>query len=117
MGKAATDLTNECLKTISEMGGRAAKNVRGFFRQLKTEDKIRAGLSIPGSSDIIGWHSVIITEEMVGARVAIYLAAEVKVKDYPSDDQKNFIAQVKGAGGIAGVVRSKEDVIHLLKGE
>ena len=38
---------------------------------------IQYGLSI-GSSDLIGWRSVEVTPEMVGKRVAIFAAVEVK---------------------------------------
>jgi hypothetical protein len=61
----------------------------------------------PGSSDLIGW--------FVFQGRAIFLALEVKTpKGKPTEEQINFIQQVRKAGGIAGVVRSVEDVEALL---
>ena len=66
---------------------------------------ITFGLCV-GSSDLIGWTEVIITPEMVGQKVAVFTAEEVK-KDNGiiSDEQKKFINIVKAAGGIGRVVR------------
>lgn len=69
--------------------------------------RVDFGLRV-GSSDLIGWITI--------NGQAVFLALEVKtVKGKPTEDQLNFIAQVKAAGGIAGVVRSVEDVEKLLK--
>ncbi len=66
---------------------------------------LHAGLCT-GSSDLIGWKSVVITPEMVGRRVAVFKAKEVKTPGtVTSDDQFNFLRQVRAAGGIAELVR------------
>lgn len=76
---------------------------------------IRYGLT-PGSSDLIGWKTVTITPEMVGCRIAIFLAVEVKTpKGRVTKQQQNFIDVVRRMGGIAEVVRSAEEVDKLLK--
>ena len=63
-----------------------------------------------GSSDLIGWKSIVITPEMIGQRVAVFLAVEVKrPKKNPTPEQTNFLERVAAAGGIAGVARSVED--------
>lgn len=68
-----------------------------------------------GFSDGIGWHSVVITPEMVGQKVAIFTAIEAKTPTgRVSKEQQNFIDVVDEAGGIAGVARSAEDAIKLL---
>lgn len=65
------------------------------------------GVGGEGGSDLIGWQSITITPEMVGQRVAIFVACEVKKPGgTPSPDQFNFIAQVKAAGGIGIVADS-----------
>lgn len=70
---------------------------------------IHAGLCV-GSSDLIGWTTVEITPEMVGKKVAVFTALELKTgKQNASPEQLNFIKQLKKAGGIAGVVRSAEE--------
>jgi len=66
---------------------------------------------LPGSSDLIGFRSVTITPDMVGQKVAIFAALEIKVPGghHPvTDDQRRFIAAIEAAGGIAGVARSPE---------
>jgi hypothetical protein len=69
-----------------------------------------------GSSDIIGWRSVIITDEMVGHRVAQFVAIEVKAKGgRVTQEQLAFVETVNSHGGIAGVVRSVDEAEELLK--
>lgn len=63
-----------------------------------------------GSSDLIGWKSVTITPDMVGQRVAIFLAVEVKAPGRkPTPEQTNFLDRVKSDGGLAGIARSIAD--------
>lgn len=70
----------------------------------------------PGTSDLIGWTSKIITDDMVGQRVAVFTALEVKTSTgRPTDAQKAFVEVVKEAGGIAGIVRSVEQAQELMK--
>ena len=76
---------------------------------------IRFGLAV-GSSDLIGWKSIVVTPEMVGKKVAIFCSLEVKTDDGVVDDEQiNWIDQVRKAGGIAGVVRSVDDAVRLLE--
>jgi hypothetical protein len=59
-----------------------------------------------GSSDLIGWTEVEITSQMVGTKVAVFTAVEVKTKTgRVSDEQKRFIKNVNDAGGIAKIER------------
>ncbi len=68
-----------------------------------------------GQSDLGGWHSVLITPEMVGRKVAIYVALEVKTKTGRlKKAQQKFIDLVRAAGGLAGRVRSPEEAEDLL---
>ena len=74
-----------------------------------------AGL-IKGSSDLIGWNTVIVSHDMVGKKVAVFTAVEIKtdrVKVTP--EQTTFIENVNKAGGIAGVVHNEQDAINLIK--
>jgi hypothetical protein len=72
------------------------------------------GNLLPGTSDLIGWHTVEITPEMVGLRLAVFAAVEVKDLDTPSDDQLNFIAQVRAAGGLAGLAHNAKEAEAIL---
>src|ERR1051326_8805798 len=73
---------------------------------------LHAGLCA-GSSDLIGFHSILVTPEMVGARIAIFCAVEVKSPlGRVSEAQKNFLAHVNQCGGIGIVARSEDDAIR-----
>lgn len=96
--------------------GEVIEHIRGRLITLRNPRPLHAGL-IKGSSDTIGWYSKVITPDMVGQRVAIFTAVEIKTDiGIPSDEQLNFIERVRQAGGIAGVVRTVKDAIALLKG-
>lgn len=78
---------------------------------------LHAGLC-EGSPDLIGWRSVEITPDMVGQRVAVFAGLEVKTDTgRPTTEQTRFIAAVRDAGGISGIVRSPEAAAALLAGE
>ncbi len=77
--------------------------------------RVRYGLC-PGSSDLIGWKSVDVTPDMIGKKVAVFLAVEIKAgKTTVKEHQDNFIDVVREFGGIAGVVRDIEDVDKIVK--
>lgn len=76
---------------------------------------LHAGLCV-GSSDLIGWRSVVVTPEMVGKRLAVFTAVEVKQpKKKPTEAQSNFINLVLSQGGYAGVATSEEEAIDVLR--
>lgn len=72
-----------------------------------------------GSSDLIGWTPVTITPEMVGKKLAVFTAVEVKRNKFgkyrATNDQKHFIAAVKNNGGKAGVADCKLDLELIIK--
>lgn len=65
---------------------------------------VRFGLC-KGSSDLIGWTTIEITEEHVGRRLAVFTAIEVKDQGLPTKEQMRFLDRVKDSGGLAGVAR------------
>ena len=67
-----------------------------------------------GSSDLIGFKSVTITPDMVGQKIAIFSAIEVKDKGKATVDQKNFINIVQKAGGFAGGAKNVNDAKKIL---
>lgn len=82
---------------------------RGHDVFIKNPRVLHAGLCT-GSSDLIGWKTITITSEMVGSRVAVFVAVEVKTpKGRATDEQKAFLDAVHNAGGIAVLARSVED--------
>lgn len=90
------------------------RNHTGALRDLRTGQMVRFGLA-PGSPDLVGWKSVVVTEEMVGQRLAIFCGLEVKI---PSgrvrEDQVKFLDRLRSAGGVAAVVRSEEEAVAIL---
>lgn len=122
--KAASDLGARLFRQNSGMAwaGVAAKYHR---RQqiwvdagdviVKSARPFHAGIT--GMSDLGGWMTVEVTPEMVGTKVAVYVAGEVKTEDgKPTSDQKHFMAAVRKAGGYAGVIRNEDDLTKLLHG-
>ena len=76
---------------------------------------VNYGIPGSGGSDLIGLHSLTITPAMVGKRVAVFLAVEVKSDTgKATSDQLAFIEFVKAMGGIAGVARSSDEALNLI---
>lgn len=76
--------------------------------------KVTYGLC-PGSSDKIGWKSVTITDDMVGTKIAQFVAIEEKsASGRPTKQQVNFIQAVRDAGGRAGIAKSERDAELIL---
>jgi hypothetical protein len=76
---------------------------------------IKYGVANPGGSDLIGYRVVEITQEMVGQKIAQFLAVECKASagGKLSEHQKSFLDAVKQDGGIAVVAHSINDVSNL----
>jgi hypothetical protein len=69
----------------------------------------------PGTSDLIGWHSVTVTPEMVGQRVALFLAIETKAaRGRATAEQSNFVDVVNAAGGIGVIARTEAEIAAAL---
>jgi len=66
----------------------------------------------PGSADLIGWRSLVITQDMVGRTVAQFLSVEVKsATGQLRPDQDRWLQAVTAAGGCARVVWSADQTI------
>jgi len=75
---------------------------------------VRFGLC-KGSSDLIGLRSLEITPELVGQRLAQFVAVEVKTaQGVLSPEQRAFLRLVQQLGGVAEVCRSVEEAEQLL---
>jgi len=78
--------------------------------------RVAYGLNV-GSSDLVGWTSLLITPDHVGRILAIFSAIEVKKPGgrHPvTDEQEKFLAAVRRAGGFAGIARSPEQARLIL---
>lgn len=94
---------------------------RNLVGKFKTVDGqwVNAGLG-RGSSDLIGWTSVTVTPNMVGKKVAVFTAVEVKVPGARTAprrlaDQRQFVEAVLQDGGYAGfadTIEKAKAIIH-----
>jgi hypothetical protein len=76
---------------------------------------VRFGVGGKGGSDLIGINTIIITPEMVGDKIGVFVAIEVKAPSGKlTKEQEQFLNAVRNAGGIAGVARSAEEAVELL---
>lgn len=98
------------------LGGGAARLFRNNTGALKDASGrlVRYGLCT-GSSDLIGWRTITITPDMVGQKLALFTAIEVKDRGRPTSPQLRFIEQVQRAGGLAGVARSVAEAQAILR--
>lgn len=116
MARKETNLFNRIRLATSRLGARMFRNNRGLFLTLDGERKTRAGLEPNGSSDAIGWTPVTITPAMVGQKVAVFTAIEIKTGSVPvTEDQSNYVDQVNKAGGLAGIAYDESDAIDIIK--
>jgi len=68
-----------------------------------------------GSSDFIGFKSVIITPEMVGKPIAVFMGAEIKTKSgKASSEQIDFTNMVNKFGGIAFFATDETEAVEFL---
>ncbi len=67
------------------------------------------GDTITGACDLPGWTCIVITQDMVGHKIAAFTSIECKSdKGKATPEQNNWMTQVIKAGGIAGVVSTPE---------
>jgi len=110
-----TKVRNKIFKHIG--GRRDCRLFRNNCGLAKYPDgsRVKYGVCNPGGSDLIGWRSVTVTPDMIGDRVAVFLAIETKAaKKKPSKKQQNFINQIKAAGGLAGSAKSVIEALNIV---
>lgn len=101
----------DCMLTASAHGMLLLRYQVGTFQTL---DGRPVKIGQVGVSDCIGWRSVMITQDMVGQKLAQFVACEVKAaRGRATDQQKQFLAIVEQAGGVAIVARSADDVAKI----
>lgn len=116
MGWEETAISNEILLATSKIGVILHKNIRGLFLTLDGKRKIKAGLLAEASGDLIGYTPTIITQDMVGKTIAIYTSIETKTSTgATAQKQKKWRDRVISRGGKAGIARSVEDAMEIVK--
>ena len=84
---------------------------------LKNPRRFNTGLP-KGFSDTFGFRVVEITPDMVGQKIAQFVAIEWKTeKGRASAEQSKFIDVVNRNGGCGGICRSPEDALNLIEGK
>lgn len=102
------DLQNTIRLHLSEHGILSFRNNSGALMD-KNGRLVRYGLCV-GSSDIIGIKPTVITEDMIGQTIGIFVALEVKIsKGKTTPAQRRFLSVIRKAGGIGEVVKSVEE--------
>jgi hypothetical protein len=87
------------------------ESTAGHVVELIGARRVKFGVCNPGGFDALGWQTVRVTPDMVGMRLAVFVAVDAKTQGYPdmSSDQKNFAREVVKAGGVAIVSRRRPD--------
>lgn len=90
--------------------GRVVRREPGLLT-LANARPIKFGLG-KGSSDLIGWRTVTVTPDMVGKKVAVFMAVEAKTPNVVvTADQQAFVNAVNDQGGIGIIARSEDDLM------
>lgn len=70
-----------------------------------------------GFSDLFGFRTIEITPAMVGQRLAVFVGVECKSqRGRVTDPQGRFLKAVTDAGGLAGVARTVDDALNIVRG-
>lgn len=114
MSNKETHVETKILLDLGSQGVWLHKNHIGTG-QVKSGAWVKFGFCNPGGSDLVGGTPIIITQEMVGKKMLIFTAIEVKQgKGKARDNQKSFINAVKSMGGIAGIAKSTEQALNII---
>lgn len=105
-----TPFMHKVMLAVTEIGARVFRNNVGMLKD-RHGNRVKYGVCNPGGSDLIGWQSIEVTPEMVGKKVAVFLAIETKAGIYKAtDDQRKFLLAVRDAGGIAMLVHEDDEI-------
>jgi hypothetical protein len=126
MSQTESNILKEILLACSQGGARIFRNNTAVAWvgtklksapgtvMLKDARPLHAGLC-QGSSDLIGWKTVTISTDMIGKKIAVFTAIEVKSKTgRVTPEQLNFIQQVRNSGGISGIARDAEQAQQII---
>ncbi len=121
------NIQKRIMLTVSKLGTKIFRNNVGTAwngknyatkdgkRVIENAQLIRFGLC-KGSSDLIGYTSKTITPDMVGQKVAVFTAIEVKKKGgKQSPEQINFIKRLNDAGGFGGFAYSEAEAAAIIQ--
>lgn len=110
-----TELQQRIRLAIGSLPGfRIWRNNSGKLPDPRTGRWVQFGIASPGGSDLIGYRSIEVTPDMVGQRIAVFTAIEIKTPTgRATPAQKHFIDHIRSAGGIAAIVRSTAEALRI----
>lgn len=108
-----TNILKETMMEASKLGLVVFRNNRGLFYTLDKKRKVRAGIEMNGSCDLIGWTKIKIDSSMVGKYIAVFTAIEVKTeKGVLSKEQAHFIKKSSEDGAMSFEIRDHKSLIE-----
>jgi hypothetical protein len=115
MANHETDLQQRIRLAVGALPGfRVWRNNSGKLPDPRTGRWVQFGVASPGGSDLIGYRTIEITSDMVGARVAVFTAFEIKTATgRATPEQRRFLEHIRNAGGIADIVRSDAEALRI----
>ena len=97
---------------VAGLGARLFRNSIGLCRCRGTP--ITYGLG-EGTADLVGWLPITVTPALLGKRLSVFVAVEVKTPGTATTKKQiAFLEAVRKAGGIALVAHSEADVLDAL---
>lgn len=110
---------HHCILMRNNSGAMQGKDGRLVRFGLGNDSPVRAKTF--KSSDLIGIHTIVVTPEMVGQLIGVFVAVEVKAEGWhPSvvssheQAQRNFTNWVKARGGKADLCNSVDSFLQIL---
>lgn len=108
MRNPETNIMNKIMLAMSKKGYLVWRNQVGLF---KTLDGRTVNIGIKGSSDLMAIKPTVITPEMVGQTLAVFVAVEVKTATgRQSEPQKKWQKAVEKLGVKYILARSEDDI-------
>lgn len=113
--KKESNIQNTIRLALSDAGVLSFRNNVGAYKT-DAGHYVRYGVGESGGSDLICATPVLITPEMVGQTLAVFTAIEVKTQTgKPTKKQLGFIEAIKRIGGFAGIARSSQEALNIIK--
>ena len=109
MRNAETNIMNKIMLAMSKKGFLCWRNQVGIFKTMDGSRTVNIG--VKGSSDLMAIKPTVITPDMVGQTVAVFVAVEVKTATgRQSEAQKKWQAAVEKLGVEYILARSEDDI-------